>query len=51
MVAVFVAAGADERIPRVSGADGRRALAVAPATYRSARLGRPVVLPLRAGDR
>lgn len=46
MIAEFVSAIRDHRVPAVTGADGYRALEVITAAYESARTGQPVRLPM-----
>lgn len=46
MIDEFLAAIAGQRAPRVTGFDGLKAMEVALAAYRSAKLGQPVALPL-----
>jgi predicted dehydrogenase len=46
MIEEFVAAIREQRRPKVTGADGYKALEVALAAYASAEQGQPVKLPL-----
>lgn len=49
-IAEFVAAIREERAPAVTGEDGRAALEIIQAIYRSARADAPVRLPLPTGE-